>query len=58
MAFLAGEISRDTWVNVMDQYRPCHRACEFPELSRRITPAEQAAAAAAARRAGLHRGVL
>jgi putative pyruvate formate lyase activating enzyme len=58
MAFLAGEISRETWVNVMDQYRPCHRAREFPELSRRITPAEHAAAGAAARRAGLHRGIL
>jgi putative pyruvate formate lyase activating enzyme len=58
MAFLAGEISRDTWVNVMDQYRPCHRAREFPELARRIAPAERAAAVATARRAGLHRGIL
>jgi putative pyruvate formate lyase activating enzyme len=58
MAFLAGEISRDTWVNVMDQYRPCHRAREFPALGRRITRAEYQAARAAARRAGLHRGIL
>ncbi len=57
-AFLADEISRETWVNVMDQYRPCHRAREFPELARRVTPAEHAAAVAAARRAGLHRGLL
>ncbi len=58
MTFLGGEISRDTWVNVMDQYHPCHRAVQHPEIARRITPAEYAAAVAAARRAGLHRGIL
>jgi putative pyruvate formate lyase activating enzyme len=56
--FLAGEISRDTYLNVMDQYRPCHRAGEFPELSRAVTPAEFRAAVTLARRAGLHRGFL
>ncbi|MBS3957579.1 MAG: radical SAM protein [Clostridiales bacterium] len=55
MAFLAEEISRDTYVNVMDQYRPCHRAGEHPELRRRITAEEYADAVAAARAAGLHR---
>jgi len=55
MRFLASEISADTWVNVMDQYRPCHRAFEHPELARRTTHEEHAAALAAARRAGLRR---
>ena len=58
VAFLADEVSRETWVNVMDQYRPCHRAREFPPLDRRITGGEYEAARAAARRAGLHRGIL
>jgi len=58
MRFLAGELSRETWVNVMDQYRPCHRAATHPAIARRVTRAEHAAAVAAARRAGLHRGIL
>jgi putative pyruvate formate lyase activating enzyme len=32
--FLAQEISRSTYLNVMAQYHPCHRAFELPELSR------------------------
>ena len=55
MRFLADEISRDTFVNVMDQYRPCHRASEIPALRRRITRGEFDAARRAARDAGLHR---
>lgn len=58
MAFLAAEISSETWVNVMDQYRPCHRARDFPPLDRRITRGECDAARDAARRVGLHRGIL
>jgi len=53
--FLAREISPDTYVNLMDQYRPCYRAAERPELRRRITPEEYAAAQTLARTAGLHR---
>jgi len=40
LKFLAEEISRNTFVNVMDQYYPAFRAFEFPELSRRITRKE------------------
>jgi uncharacterized Fe-S radical SAM superfamily protein PflX len=29
MRFLANEVSRDTYVNVMGQYRPCGEAHEF-----------------------------
>jgi putative pyruvate formate lyase activating enzyme len=56
--FLAEEISRDTYVNIMDQYRPCFRAGEFPEISRRVSADEFAAAVKAARKTGLHRGFL
>ena len=55
MRFLASEISPDTYVNVMDQYRPCHRASEAPELRRPITSAEHAEAMRLTKEAGLRR---
>jgi putative pyruvate formate lyase activating enzyme len=55
LRFIAEEISPDTYVNVMGQYRPCHRAGDFPELSRRPTPAELAEAYEIGRRYGLER---
>jgi putative pyruvate formate lyase activating enzyme len=55
LAFLAREISPDTYLNLMDQYRPCYRADEFPSLDRRPTRAEMAAARAAAEEWGLRR---
>ncbi|OPZ75672.1 MAG: hypothetical protein BWY80_00053 [Firmicutes bacterium ADurb.Bin456] len=55
LEFLAGKIPRDTFVNLMDQYYPAHRAYNYGELSRRITPGEFRKVLAAARRAGLHR---
>ena len=42
--FIASEVSANTYVNVMDQYRPAFRAGEFPEINRRITRAEHATA--------------
>jgi len=53
--FLADEISRDTYINVMAQYRPAYKASEHPPLDRRITPKEHAEAVAICREAGLHR---
>jgi putative pyruvate formate lyase activating enzyme len=55
LKFLATEISPDTYVNLMDQYRPCYRAEDYPQLARRITRAEYQAALEAAARLGLHR---
>jgi putative pyruvate formate lyase activating enzyme len=55
LEFLASEISRDTYVNLMDQYRPCYRADEYPELNRPITGEEYAEALAQAERLGLAR---
>jgi putative pyruvate formate lyase activating enzyme len=40
MKFLAEEISTDTFVNLMTQYRPCGQALKYPELSRRPFPSE------------------
>lgn len=53
--FLAEEIGTDTWLNLMDQYRPCGRAAEFPEIARRISRAEWEAARDHARRKGMTR---
>lgn len=53
--FLAEEVSPDTYINIMDQYRPCYRARQHPPLDRPITAEEYAEAVEAARRAGLHR---
>jgi putative pyruvate formate lyase activating enzyme len=55
MSFLANEISRQTYVNVMDQYRPCGRAKQFPPIDRRPTHEEFQDAMDAARQAGLTR---
>lgn len=53
--FLADEISRDCYVNVMGQYRPVYRAPEHEALNRCPTPAELATARAAFESAGIHR---
>jgi putative pyruvate formate lyase activating enzyme len=55
LAFLATEISRGTYLNLMDQYRPCYRADEYPELDRPITRVEYRAALDVAARLGLKR---
>ena len=55
MRWLATEISPDTFVNVMDQYRPEHKASQYPGIDRRLTRAEFRRAAAAAREEGLWR---
>ncbi|MBL7198884.1 MAG: radical SAM protein [Anaerolineae bacterium] len=52
--FLA-ELSPDTYLNVMDQYRPCYRAHTLPPLDRRISPEEYQEAVDQARDAGLRR---
>lgn len=55
MRFLAEEISKNTYVNVMAQYHPCYRAHEFPEINRRPTRQEYQDAVQAALDAGLMR---
>ncbi len=37
LAFIAREISPHTTVNLMDQYRPCYRAGEYPPLDRSLS---------------------
>jgi putative pyruvate formate lyase activating enzyme len=56
MRFISEEISRDSYVNVMQQYRPEYKSRDYPELSRRVTYGEYLDAVNTARRFGLHRG--
>lgn len=42
--FIAEEISKDTCINIMDQYHPCYKALEHPPLDRLITDREYAGA--------------
>ena len=53
--FLADRISRNTYLNIMNQYRPCGTARSDPAVNRRITNEEYGKAVAAALRAGLTR---
>jgi len=47
------EISPDTAVNIMDQYRPAHQAGNHPALNRPVTAAEMQSALQSAQQAGL-----
>ena len=53
--FLSDEISPDTYLNLMDQYRPAYKAHLYPELNRRLTSQEYQAAVQAALSTGLRR---
>lgn len=55
MEFLAHHVSRDTYVNIMAQYRPCYKAVGHSLLGRRITNAEYRQALQIAADAGLTR---
>ncbi|MCL5025315.1 MAG: radical SAM protein [Chloroflexi bacterium] len=56
VAFLAKDISPNTYTNIMDQYHPCHKAHNIPSLARPTTPAEYLEAIRLAQKAGLKRG--
>ena len=55
MRFLAREVSPGTYVNLMDQYRPCGQAYLYPEIARPITDLEFEEALEATREEGIHR---
>lgn len=55
MRFLAQEISRQTYVNIMGQYRPCGEAAQHPPLHRRPTQAEYEEALQIAHEEGIER---
>lgn len=53
--FLSKQVSRNTYVNIMAQYHPCHNAFQIPGLGRRIAATEFQEALSLAREAGLSR---
>jgi putative pyruvate formate lyase activating enzyme len=53
IGWIGANLPKDTYVNIMSQYRPMYRAIEYPEISRRITPQEYEKAIRWAREAGL-----
>lgn len=53
MNFIGEEISKDTYVNIMAQYYPAHRAYRFEHLDRGLEPWEYRKAVEAAQLAGL-----
>jgi putative pyruvate formate lyase activating enzyme len=55
MTYIAERISRDSYVNVMSQYRPCGRAHEIEELAEPLSVSEFKAAVEIAVEAGLRR---
>ena len=55
LKFLAKEISPNTYINVMDQYRPCGTAEKDEFINRRPTAREYREAIDAARKTGLNR---
>ncbi len=54
--FIAKEISINSFINIMDQYRPCYKAYSFKELSRRITYEEYEEVVKYAKKLGFKRG--
>ena len=55
-AFIAEDISRNSYVNIMEQYRPCFKASTLGKLGRHLKREEHAEAIKTARKLGLHRG--
>lgn len=55
MRFLAAEISRNTYVNIMDQYYPCGNIPLDSPLRRKITEGEYSEAISAAKEEGITR---
>lgn len=51
--FLRDEISPNTYINVMAQYRPCYRSHDLPPLDRPLSSKEYTAAVHLAEQAGL-----
>jgi putative pyruvate formate lyase activating enzyme len=55
LRFLSEEISPNTYINIMAQYRPAYRAMDFPSFDRPLTRKEYSHALDLADKFGLHR---
>ncbi len=53
--FLAREVSTNTYLNIMAQYHPCHKAFDVPQLAHPVSRQEFSEAIDLAQQQGLHR---
>ncbi len=53
--FIHDATGPETYLNLMEQYHPAYKACEYPGISRRITPTEYSEAVNYARSLGFTR---
>ncbi|HEJ83517.1 MAG TPA: hypothetical protein ENO25_03015 [Desulfobacteraceae bacterium] len=53
LEWIAGILPKETYVNIMSQYRPMYKASAYPEIARRITREEYEEAMTWAREYGL-----
>jgi putative pyruvate formate lyase activating enzyme len=51
--WIAQNLPKDTYLNIMSQYRPMYKAFEYPQISRRINKQEYEEAVSLARELGL-----
>lgn len=51
--WIAANLPKNTYLNLMSQYQPCYKAFDYPEISRRITNREYRDAIGWAKEAGL-----
>lgn len=56
MKYISSSLSKDSYVNIMDQYRPEFDAFNFPQIARKVSTAEFDEVIEFANEMGLHRG--
>lgn len=56
LEFVAKDVSEESYVNIMPQYRPMYQASRYPEMNRGPSLSEFNEAVQIAKRFGLHRG--
>ncbi len=54
MSFISSKLSKTTYINIMDQYRPCGEAHRYPEINRSINSKEYEDAIDLAHKYGLY----
>jgi len=55
MRFISDKLSKNTYINIMNQYRPCGEAGKYPDINRRISTIEYKNAIEIAQKYGLYR---
>jgi putative pyruvate formate lyase activating enzyme len=53
IAWIARNLPKNTYVNIMSQYRPYYKARDYPKIARRITSEEYREVVDMARKEGL-----